>query len=49
MVGKQELSAQAAASTLYDLQNIYQRMAERYAADLRKRKAEVDSDWTEDS
>ncbi|KAI4850160.1 hypothetical protein E4T44_02908 [Aureobasidium sp. EXF-8845] len=46
---QEELSAQAAASTLYDLQNIYSRMAERYAADLRKAEAETDSDWTEDA
>ncbi|KAI4724576.1 hypothetical protein E4T49_07711 [Aureobasidium sp. EXF-10728] len=47
---QEELSAQAAASTLYDLQNIYSRMAERYAADL-EMKAEEDgeSEWAEDA
>ncbi|KAH0128573.1 hypothetical protein KCU67_g17157, partial [Aureobasidium melanogenum] len=46
---QEELSAQAAASTLYDLQNIYSQMAERYAADLES-KTEVDgeSEWAED-
>ena len=45
----QELSARAAASTLYDLQNIYSQMAERYAAELES-KAEVDgeSEWGDD-
>ncbi|KAH0292773.1 hypothetical protein M436DRAFT_78306 [Aureobasidium namibiae CBS 147.97] len=46
---EEELSAQAAASTLYDLQNIYSRMAERYAPDLSRKEAEEDSDWTENS
>ncbi|KAI4743045.1 hypothetical protein E4T50_06558 [Aureobasidium sp. EXF-12298] len=44
-----ELSAKAAASTLYDLQNIYSRMAERCAADLAKAEADADSNWTEDA
>ncbi|KAG9532003.1 hypothetical protein KCU93_g1533, partial [Aureobasidium melanogenum] len=46
---QEELSARAAASTLYDLQNIYSQMAERYAADLES-KTEVDgeSEWAED-
>jgi hypothetical protein len=35
--------------TLYDLQNIYLKLAERYAADLRRAEADADSDWTEDS
>ncbi|KAI4716241.1 hypothetical protein E4T48_07548 [Aureobasidium sp. EXF-10727] len=50
LIKSQELSAQAAASTLYDLQNIYSRMAERYAADL-EMKAEEDgeSEWAEDA
>lgn len=45
----QELSARAAASTLYDLQNIYSQMAERYAAELES-KAELDdeSEWGDD-
>ncbi|KAI4849287.1 hypothetical protein E4T44_03439 [Aureobasidium sp. EXF-8845] len=46
---QEELSAQAAASTLYDLQNIYSRMAERYAADLQKADAEAYSDYSEDA
>ncbi|KAH0382818.1 hypothetical protein KCU89_g17473, partial [Aureobasidium melanogenum] len=46
---QEELSARAAASTLYDLQNIYSQMAERYAAELES-KTEVDgeSEWAED-
>jgi hypothetical protein len=35
--------------TLCDLQNIYSKLAERYAADLRKAEADADSDWTEDA
>jgi hypothetical protein len=35
--------------TLYDLQNIYSKLAERYAADLRKAEADADSDWTKDT